>query len=94
MKTLDQFVRRKDWKSIIRYFTPQEVVDFYSYEQSMHLLGYLMIAATDEICIDEALADSIRRVSVDLMIEIRSKFSKEWEKDWKNEAFLGISGCN
>ncbi len=91
MKALDQAVISKDWKSVVQHFRPQQIVDVYPYEKSMHVVGWLMIAAVDELLGEAFFAEEARNFAVNLMIEIRKRYLDQWQKDWKNEAFLGIS---
>lgn len=88
---IDNIIRQKDWKFLIKHFLPKTIVDYLSYTQGMHLVGNLAIAAADELERDNYIADLMRDFSVNLMIALREKHPQEWKKDWKNEAYLGIS---
>ena len=89
-QALDQTIAHQEWNSLIYKFSPETIVNTYSYDQVMHTVGHLMIAARDKIVVDGALADSMRDFAVNLMILVRDKYSQKWWEDWKNEAYLGI----
>ena len=88
---INDIIVRKDWKFLIRNFLPVNIADSFSFSEGMKIVGNLTKAAADEIVRDGFIADLMRDFTVNLMIILRAKYTKEWEEDWKNEAFLGIS---
>lgn len=91
MDEMEQVIANKDWKYLVKNFLPVNFADSLTFAEGMHLVGNLISAAEDEMGKDGFTADLLRDFSVNLMIILRSKNPKEWESDWKNEAFLGIA---
>ncbi len=90
ISSIEDLIARKDWKSLVKNSLPVTVAVSYSFSEAMHIVDCL-IKASSELPYEEGIiADLMRDYAVNLMIILREKFSKEWQKDWKNEAFLGV----
>ena len=91
MDEMEKTIAKKDWKYLVKNFLPVNFADTLTFPEGMHLVGNLVKAAEDETERGGFTADLFRDFAVNLMIILRAKNPKEWEKDWKNEAFLGIA---
>lgn len=87
---IKEVITHKDWKLLVKNFLPVNISDSYSFSDAMHIVNHLIDASAQEMAKDGFIADLMRDYSVNLMTILRAKYPKDWEKDWKNEAFLGI----
>lgn len=87
---IKDIVTAKDWKFLVKNTLPVNIADIYSFSEAMHIIDLLINASAEEILEDGFIADLMRDYSVNLMKILREKYSLDWKKDWKNEAFLGI----
>lgn len=93
-KTFSNFqemVNAQAWKHLVRNSLPVNITDTYSFSEIMHIINHLMDASVDEMMLDGFVADLMRDYSVNLMKILRAKYPDEWKRDWKNEAYLGIT---
>jgi hypothetical protein len=74
-------VEIKELKMIYRKVAPKAIVDRLSFRGSMLLAHQFLL--------NDEMDDDLRSYAVNLIEEIQRNFSKEWEKDWRNELFLG-----
>ena len=88
---IKDIVARKNWNFLVKNTLPVNIADCYSVVDSMKIIGHLVEAANDGMLKDRLMIDFIRDYCVNLMIILRAKYPKEWNEDWKNEAFLGIA---
>lgn len=91
MYEMEDVINKKDWKFLVKNFLPVNFVDALTFSEVMYLVGNLIKAAEEEMERDGFMADLFRDFAVNLMIILRAKNPQEWNKDWKNEAFLGIA---
>jgi hypothetical protein len=79
MKNLLTLFESQKLEEIYQLFRPEEIVTELSFKNAM-LLSYRFLVRYD---------DNLREYAVNLIEAIRQYFPKEWEKDWRNEVFLG-----
>lgn len=91
MDGIERAIASKDWKFLVKNFLPVNFADALSFFDAMQLVGRLSITAASEMSKDGLSADQMRDFAVNLMIILRARYPKEWESDWKNEVYLGIS---
>lgn len=87
---IKDIVTSKSWKFLVKNSLPVNIIDTHSFSESMEIANNLIEASVDEMLRDGFTADLMRDYSVNLMTILRAKYPKEWEEDWKNEAFLGM----
>jgi hypothetical protein len=73
--------QKQQWSVIIEKFTQDFLIHELGYATSMHLANDLFSNNFDDTRIQE--------FSVTMFFLIRKIFSVEWDKDWKNDVFLG-----
>jgi len=88
---IEAMVRAKAWKYLVKNSLPVNITDTYSFVEAMHIVHHLMDASVEEMTLDGFVADLMRDYSVNLMKILRAKYPCEWQEDWKNEAYLGIT---
>lgn len=88
---IKDIVAAKNWKVLVKNSLPVNIADTYSFAEAMHIVDNLIGASVDEMIEDGFTADLMRDYSVNLMKILRAKYPPEWKKDWKNEAYLGIT---
>ncbi|MDN3506606.1 MAG: hypothetical protein P0S96_05190 [Simkaniaceae bacterium] len=91
LPNIKKIVNAKDWKFLVKNTLPVNIADIYSFSEAMHIVDFLIDSSVEEMIEDGFTADLMRDYSVNLMNVLRAKYSHEWEKDWKNEAYLGIT---
>jgi hypothetical protein len=94
MKFIDikDVVQRNDWEFLFKTFLPVTVAVSFSFDQCMHIVGNLLNTSAKWNTDEEAMtSEFMRDYVVNLMIILREKHPDEWQKDWKNEAFLGMT---
>ena len=84
-------VDAKDWKFLVKNTLPVNIADLYAFSEAMHIVDCIFEASADQMVEDGFTADLMRDYSVNLMKILRAKYSREWESDWKNEVYLGIT---
>src|SRR3989338_8060384 len=62
--------------------TPKDIVSLFDFKESMHLIPSLLMAQWED--------DTLKSYAIRLMRTCRTHFNKEWDVDWKNDAYLGI----
>lgn len=88
---IQEIVAAKDWSDLVKNSLPVNIADIYSFSEAMHI-GNDLVAASSEIMFEDGFTgDLMRDYSVNLMTILRARYPKEWQEDWKNEAFLGIT---
>jgi len=87
---IEEIVEAKAWKYLVKNTLPVNIADIYSFSEAMHIIDLLIEASADVMIEDGFTADLMRDYSVNLMKILRAKYSHDWKKDWKNEAFLGV----
>lgn len=88
---IEDIVAAKDWKLLVENSLPVNITDIYSFSEAMHIADHVFEASVEQILQDGFTADQMRDYSVNLMKILRAKYPLEWKKDWKSEAYLGIS---
>jgi hypothetical protein len=83
MKTEIELLEKKlDWISLSNKYSPSEIATNLGYEKGMRLANKMVSS--------DYKNDELIRYSINVIISIKNLYSSEWEKDWKNAAFLGI----
>ncbi len=81
MNKIEKTISKKEWNSLISNYTVKDICLSLSFDKAMQLVKNLFY---DDIQDDEKQQYALR-----LAYEIKDHFSDTWEKDWKNEIFLG-----
>jgi len=92
-EALREIARQKDWRRLLVNFIPSQVVNTFTFTESMRIAEALY----DQYFLFEESEKNdgtdnvfMAQYAISLLLELRRKFPKEWEDDWKNEAYLGV----
>lgn len=80
MNKIKELVFQKNWGSVSNY-SVKDVCSSLNFNESMHVVKHLFY--------DDIHDGEKQEYALKLAFEIKDRFKKEWENDWKNEVFLG-----
>lgn len=83
-------VENKNWEALIRTYLPVTVAISFSFEKGMHIVDELLRASSHITTKNGNWAIFTQEYCANLLRMLRIKYPIEWQKDWKNEAYLGI----
>lgn len=71
----------KNWTLLTEHHSPREVCLLLNFTEAMWLTKHLFY--------DDISNDSNQQFALKLALEIKDHFKNDWDKDWKNDVFLG-----
>lgn len=81
MNDLLNLIQNHQWFQISQKYQPKEIAKKLPFKKGM-LLGYHLL-------LNEQMDDDLREFAVELINEIRKTFPEDWNRDWRNDIFLG-----
>lgn len=81
MIKLKELISKKNWDFIIANYSPKAVCLSLNFSEAMWLTKHLFY--------DDMRNDANQQFGLKLAFEIKNLFKSEWNKDWKNDVFLG-----
>lgn len=81
MNTIRQLIYQKNWNHLINQYLQKEICSVLNFTEAMWLTKYLIYSDMHN--------EENQQYGLKLIFEIKSHFVFEWEKDWKNDIFLG-----
>lgn len=83
---ISRIFTEKLWKNLLdSKIEPSDIVAVFSFKECMHFIPVLLGDPWED--------DTLKIYAIRLMRKIREHFDKEWDADWKNDAYLG-AWCN
>ena len=81
MNKIKEIISEGDWNSLISIYSTKDICSSLNFSEVMHVAEHLFY--------DDFQDNEKQQYALKLTFEIKHYFKKEWESDWKNEAFLG-----
>jgi hypothetical protein len=81
MNKIRKLVSQKNWSLLVAEYSPKEICLSLNFREVMQLAKHLFC--------DDMHNDSNQQFCLKMVLEIKNHFKSEWEKDWKNDVFLG-----
>lgn len=81
MSQVKELITQKNWGLLIAKYSSEEVCLSLNFSEAMWLTKHLFY--------DDMHNDANQQFGLELAFEIKNLFKSEWEKDWKNDVFLG-----
>jgi hypothetical protein len=78
---LNELIQKQEWAAITQNFTIDFLIHNLNYVNAMQVASDLFFNNFDD--------GTIQEFSVAMLFSIRKAFPEEWDKDWKNDVFLG-----
>lgn len=81
MNEIKELISKKNWAFLTKKYSFQEICKSLNFKEVMHLVKHLFY--------DDMQDDTNQQFALKLILEAKQHFENEWEKDWKNDVFLG-----
>lgn len=81
MNSFLELYKKNNLKVISQKYKPSQIMDFLSFKDGMIFCSKLLL--------NEEMDDDLRDYAVRIIEEYRRTYPKEWDKDWRNDIFLG-----
>ena len=82
MNEIQELIYQQKLYSVISNYSLKDVCKSLSFSEAMHLVEHLFY--------DDIRDDEKQKYALRLAFEIRDHFKEDWDRDWKNEVFLGV----
>ena len=82
-ESIKQIFIQGSWKPLLESkIDPSDIVSLFNFKDCMHFIPPLLGAKWED--------DTLKKYAIKFMRKIKDHFKKEWDADWKNDAYLGV----
>ncbi|MGA8164986.1 MAG: hypothetical protein WB791_08200 [Waddliaceae bacterium] len=83
MNNLEFFIKNKDWDNILKKYSQKRLAKDLSFIEGLILSRRLLE--------DENWDDNLQTFAIELIKSIKEVYQKEWDTDWRYDAYLGYA---
>lgn len=84
--SIKRLISQKNWDPLIVKYSPDELCKILNFSEAMGLVNHLIY--------DDFRNDDRQQYALKLLHQVKESFSTKWEKDWKNDVFMGDLCCH
>lgn len=83
MNELKSLIENKDWKSLSKKISPKDLAE------TLNFIDALLLSR--KLLEDKAWDNDLQTYAIEFIKSIKKVHSKEWDKNWRHDAYLGYA---
>ena len=83
MNEIEPLIKNKNWTKLSKEYTPEFLA------KSLNFIDAIFLSR--KILEDEEWDDNLQTYAIELIKSIKNIYSKDWDKDWRHDAYLGYA---